>query len=160
MLVKRWGVLWRAMTGSLDHCYLIVLACMSLHNVCIDEREGDDAEDSALMHIRSSSSDGFNAAHAPRVWRNEWVDKQGCKRAKVQVEGRPTVHEQDDCTTESFQGARRDLAPTKLRDELKCRLGAAGMIRPPHSNWGLTSNKRLCKRKQLEQLTRKKQSME
>eukprot|EP00658_Telonema_sp_P-2_P028421 TRINITY_DN2177_c0_g1_i2.p1 TRINITY_DN2177_c0_g1~~TRINITY_DN2177_c0_g1_i2.p1 ORF type:complete len:257 (+),score=25.86 TRINITY_DN2177_c0_g1_i2:202-972(+) len=93
MLVKRWGVLWRSMTGKLAHTQLIVTACMSLHNVLIDLREAADTDNDDLMRIRSRHPDGFSAP--PRTWR----DKYGY----TQVEGRPIVYEQDECCVFHYQ---------------------------------------------------------
>lgn len=130
MLVRRWGVFWRAMEGTLKHTQLIVAACMSLHNVCIDEKEGKDAENADLMEIPVGSVEGFHASHAPRTWRDT--------ERRVHTSGRPVVHDQGDCTTQSVRGQRSDLAPSKLRDELKIRLSKSRMPRPSHSRYGLT----------------------
>ena len=142
MLIRRFGIFWRAMTGTLEHTQLIILTamCLQLHNVCIDERGSDDAE--KAMPIPHKHQDGFR--DAPRTHR----DNQN----RVQVEGRPVLHDQSDCTTQSNQGRRSDLHAGKLRDELKERMHLAGMKRPPHSRWGLASAKKRKKRRdQIEQ---------
>ena len=54
------------MTGTLEHTQLIILTAMCLHNVCIDEREGEDAE--KAMHIPFNHKDGFR--DAPRTYRD------------------------------------------------------------------------------------------
>jgi hypothetical protein len=126
MLVKRWGIFWRTMTGTIAHNQLMILACMSLHNVIIDRGESDMSSRSDLMQIKRTP-DG--RSDAPCMWRD--------KRGYTQVEGRPVVYEQSECSTESVQGRRSDLCENKLRDELKNRLGAAGIMRPPHSGWGM-----------------------
>ena len=140
MLIRRFGIFWRAMTGTLEHTQLIILTAMCLHNVCIDEREGEDAE--KAMHIPFNHKDGFR--DAPRTY----CDNQN----RVQVEGRPVLHDQSDYTTQSNQGRRSDLHASKLRDELKERMHLAGMKRPPHSRWGLASAKKRKKRRdQIDQ---------
>jgi hypothetical protein len=129
MLVKRWGILWRSMTGTIAHSQLMVSACMSLHNVLIDMGESGDCNKSDAMHIRSRDPDGFSGA--PRSWR----DRHGY----TQVEGRPLVHDQGECTRETVRGRKVSEYNGQLREELKGRLGNAGIFRPPHSNWGMTT---------------------
>ena len=36
MLTQRWGIFWRIFTFSFHHWSLVVMACMKLHNLCID----------------------------------------------------------------------------------------------------------------------------
>ena len=81
---------------------------------------------SDLMQIKRTP-DG--RSDAPCMWRD--------KRGYTPVEGRPVVYEQIECSTESVQGRRSDLCENKLRDELKNRLGAAGIMRPSHPGWGM-----------------------
>ena len=126
MLVKRWGIFWRIMTDPIAHNQLMILACMSLHNVIIDRGESGTVNRSDLMQIKRTP-DG--RSDKPCMWRD--------KRGYTQVEGRPIVYDQNECSTESARGRRSDLCESKLRDELKDRLGAAGVMRPPHSGWGM-----------------------
>jgi len=76
MLIRRFGIFWRSMTGTLAHSQLIILCCMCLHNVCIDENEG------ACGHIRYNDKNGFRGGS--RTWRD--------KKKRAQVEGRPLLH--------------------------------------------------------------------
>jgi hypothetical protein len=129
MLIRRFGIFWRTMTSTLEHTQLIILACMSLHNVCIDAREADDANNFDAMRIRYNDPNGFRGGS--RTWRDD--------NGRTQVEGRPITHLQDDCTTRKQQGRRSDLHNSTLRDELKERLFNENMPRPPHSRWGMTT---------------------
>ncbi len=36
MLTQRWGIFWRIFAFSFHHWSLVVMACMKLHNLCID----------------------------------------------------------------------------------------------------------------------------
>ena len=114
----------------------MIAACMALHNVIIDMGEASDTQRRDLMHIRQTR-DGCSSA--PRTW----VDTSGY----IQVEGRPLVYSQNDCTTETVQGRRENKFGNVLRDELKERLGHAELWRPPHSRWGMQTAKKATRKR-------------
>jgi hypothetical protein len=36
MVTQRWGIFWRKFRFSLDRWSLVVMVCMKLHNICVD----------------------------------------------------------------------------------------------------------------------------
>jgi hypothetical protein len=74
MLTQRWGIFWIIFTFYLHHWLLVIMACMKLHNLCIDHnvavplqrfpegnRDGDECvlldntqDDDMFLHGRAS----------------------------------------------------------------------------------------------------------
>ena len=61
VLVRRWGILWKAMEYGLDFQFQIVHACCRLHNFCIKRRLSPlrSCFQSACMHYLLSSGKGM-----------------------------------------------------------------------------------------------------
>lgn len=107
ILVRRWGVMWRPLAVRFDRRAPLVIACMRLHNYCIDRRiEGGVPED----------VNGMSEVQPNRHFTTPKFDK----------DGRPVVHLQTAMT--AAKGARVAGASSR-RAELVAALSLTGYKR-------------------------------
>ena len=102
MLVRRWGILWKPMQVTLSNSKEIFMACVKLHNYCLDEKELD---------IRMLDDDSIEEVN--RDFNSWWI------RAN-----------QNFRHLQRGQGSRRDLEKSKKRTELTRYLMSQRITRP------------------------------
>lgn len=103
-LIRRWGVLWRALEGSLEENIRTISVCIYLHNFCKRKQHGDIPRCFAL-----NEHDNKNIAA-------------------------PTTHLQNGkdgvLHTENLSGRRTDMFNSSKRTRLATETFASGLRRP------------------------------
>jgi DDE superfamily endonuclease len=101
-LVRRFGLLWKPIQFSIRSVLSLVHACMCIHNLIIDERGSDEANEEMSALVQN---EGRGAAEFAEWW------------------SRTTA-------SEGFRGRRRDLERSELRERLTEVLRVRGDTRP------------------------------
>jgi hypothetical protein len=65
MMVKKWGILQKPLTTSLEHVWELIVAVGQLHNHSINERLLDDKHNSLFNYIDDSLDDEQNRLREP-----------------------------------------------------------------------------------------------
>jgi len=94
MLVKRFGVLWRAQTAPLDRVSLATMAMLRIHNICIsfsDFADDPSLDDPGCIRVGDLST---SIAEGQRISQNDAGSRRDQVCADVQAAGlqRPTGH--------------------------------------------------------------------
>jgi len=108
ILTQRWGIFWRPIPCSIKLATKIVVACMTLHNLCMDDRIARHR----VEYVRGDC--GRLSEHVPHLETGGalWADQ-----------------------SESRRGRRTDLDTCPHRQVATDALEAAGMTRPARSNF-------------------------
>ena len=125
VLVQRWGILRRALRGSLFHNVAAIRCCMRLHNLCIDQKI--HSVDPMFMPCDTfvSTATGHRKRH-----RDQDVAEGDAFRPFRQSEG---LSEPAPCETVRARAA----AVMTLRDEVCEGLRLQGRVRPATSKHGI-----------------------
>lgn len=112
-LVRRWGILWKALEMSFEKRAAVIGCCIRLHNYCVEARL--DLEDDEVL-ARQSPETG-------RMSRPPVVDSNGVILDDV-FRGQ--------CPCEACRTAARDTtrSNTARREELEAAVRNAGLVRP------------------------------
>ena len=127
---RRFGIFWRPLMGSLEQHQYTIDACLRLHNLIVDYREGALSRNEdiinlneELQHLNVESYDFMtqNAGTTVGVYRGDAIARQG----------RPTLDE----AQERNRGVER-------RNELRDNLARAGLARPTNNERNAANNDR------------------
>ena len=106
MLVRRWGILWRALRFGVKINSRIISVCCKLHNLCIDAF-GENASNIQCSSLDTQWERGENGTPDAAAWFTDGV----------------TVR----------RGSRTDLHTSSTRERLTAHLSEKGLRRPRHS---------------------------
>ena len=119
ILIRRWGVLWRPLAQAFNRRAPLIVACMRLHNYCIDCKQGAQGMPSVAGRV--------SEIQPGRYKRTPKFDKDGV----------PVEHLDVSRNSDNLEGmpsrAQRQKAVTSTRDRLAKAVSDAGYVRPPVS---------------------------
>jgi len=126
LLVRCWGILWRALEMNFKHISLVLRVLCKLHNMRVDDFLVRRAE--ATMEERDVPYYSENV---------EWRHGDLMKGADIR-----DVPQWTDMTRATGRGARTDKEACPTRDEITLALERAGIVRPK----GESKYKKVCRR--------------
>jgi hypothetical protein len=151
-LVRRWGILWKKMEGSLAYINKKVMACMILHNIIRESQLNPTGQhgplhnvnefvqdDECVPYVNSTDCGGVLAGLPDGAIGKSTSQTDGSVRHHVTGLAEPLVHDQSDCAIERRAPVPRGPTHNRCPHREDLRLHLDGI---PHAKRPFSSKKR------------------